>query len=90
MITINLQQIGFNISSYLGEEKACKRKKRYDNAVDARYAAMSHNKWPGRRHNVTYFRCVFCNGYHVGGEIPISHMVAVDRKNNGYPRKSRY
>ena len=48
-------------------EKACGKKHKYADEDAAQKAAVSHNNWEGKKHDVEPYLCSFCGSWHIGG-----------------------
>ena len=47
--------------------RGCTRKKKYESLDDARAAAERRVTWRGLR-KMSYYKCQFCDGYHLTGK----------------------
>ena len=54
-----------------GQNSTCGRKQAYETEEDAARAAVHHNQWKGRHHDVEPYPCAFCEKWHLGRVMPI-------------------
>jgi hypothetical protein len=50
-----------------GEDKTCGKKTKFETEEAASKAALAHNRWEKRKHDVEPYPCAFCHKWHVGG-----------------------
>ena len=90
---MDLVALGRRLQEIIGEEKSCKRKKIYDTLVKVQEAVKSHNSWPERNHDVYYYRCIFCDKFHLG-RLDMKTFIHMDkyqkkREIEAFKRKSK-
>lgn len=50
----------------MGEDKTCRNKIAYPSEESAGRAALSHNQWKKKQHDVEPYPCGSCGSWHVG------------------------
>ena len=66
-----LHELHLQAGKLAGVEKTCGSKRSFSTEENAEKAALHHNQWKGRKHDVEPYPCYFCKQWHIGGIMPL-------------------
>lgn len=72
-----IRQLHLEAGLRCGREHTCGNKQAYEGEADAGRAAVAHNRWTERKHDVEPYPCAFCERWHIGRIMTVDELEAI-------------
>jgi hypothetical protein len=73
----DIYQLHLDAGRICGRERTCGVKRPFDDEAAAQKAALAHNAWVRRKHDVEPYPCPFCGKWHIGRVMSPTELQAI-------------
>jgi hypothetical protein len=73
----DIHQLHLEAGRICGQERTCGTKRPFEDEIAAQKAALAHNAWASRKHDVEPYPCAFCGKWHIGRVMSAVELQAI-------------